>query len=219
MAFKILIGTVCTCLALITLNANAALVSAYTFQSDTTDCISEITQNCTDVYAHGLTGNFTLDLDALDGSGNGSITWDQFLNFSATNSVSNWGVTNLTDGGVTFTNWEIVDFGIKAFPDYSNAWDYSDGGGENLIIAGFGITWPVPASSGAPSVSGIGNYCNSTGEYFPESCPEDAVTVSTYGISPDYAELDIQAVPIPAAVWLFGSGLIGLIGLARRKKA
>jgi len=26
-------------------------------------------------------------------------------------------------------------------------------------------------------------------------------------------------VPIPAAAWLFGSGLIGLIGLARRKKA
>lgn len=30
---------------------------------------------------------------------------------------------------------------------------------------------------------------------------------------------DIGAVPIPAAVWLFGSGLIGLIGVARRKKA
>ncbi|RDH84511.1 MAG: hypothetical protein DIZ80_03265 [endosymbiont of Galathealinum brachiosum] len=26
------------------------------------------------------------------------------------------------------------------------------------------------------------------------------------------------AVPIPAAVWLFGSGLMGLVGLARRKK-
>ena len=26
------------------------------------------------------------------------------------------------------------------------------------------------------------------------------------------------AVPVPAAVWLFGSGLIGLIGVARRKK-
>ena len=25
-------------------------------------------------------------------------------------------------------------------------------------------------------------------------------------------------VPIPVAVWLFGSGLIGLIGIARRKK-
>lgn len=28
-----------------------------------------------------------------------------------------------------------------------------------------------------------------------------------------------SAVPVPAAVWLFGSGLIGLIGIARRKKA
>ncbi len=29
----------------------------------------------------------------------------------------------------------------------------------------------------------------------------------------------VSAVPIPAAVWLFGSGLLGLIGVARRKKA
>lgn len=28
-----------------------------------------------------------------------------------------------------------------------------------------------------------------------------------------------SAVPVPAAVWLFGSGLIGLAGIARRKKA
>jgi len=32
-------------------------------------------------------------------------------------------------------------------------------------------------------------------------------------------ELSVNAVPVPAAVWLFGSGLIGLIGVARRKKA
>ena len=29
----------------------------------------------------------------------------------------------------------------------------------------------------------------------------------------------ISAVPVPAAVWLFGSGLLGLAGMARRKKA
>ena len=28
-----------------------------------------------------------------------------------------------------------------------------------------------------------------------------------------------QVVPVPAAAWLFGSGLVGLIGVARRKKA
>ncbi len=31
--------------------------------------------------------------------------------------------------------------------------------------------------------------------------------------------IDQTVVPVPAAVWLFGSGLIGLIGIARRKKA
>ena len=29
----------------------------------------------------------------------------------------------------------------------------------------------------------------------------------------------VSEVPVPAAVWLFGSGLLGLIGVARRKKA
>jgi hypothetical protein len=29
----------------------------------------------------------------------------------------------------------------------------------------------------------------------------------------------VSSVPVPATVWLFGSGIIGLVGLARRKKA
>jgi len=33
------------------------------------------------------------------------------------------------------------------------------------------------------------------------------------------ADGDINAVPVPAAVWLFGSGFLGLVGVARRKKA
>ena len=37
----------------------------------------------------------------------------------------------------------------------------------------------------------------------------DNITIST----------DVSAVPVPAAVWLFGSGLLGLVGVARRKKA
>jgi hypothetical protein len=32
------------------------------------------------------------------------------------------------------------------------------------------------------------------------------------------ASFQVSAVPIPAAVWLFGSGLLGLVGMARRKK-
>ena len=29
---------------------------------------------------------------------------------------------------------------------------------------------------------------------------------------------EVSAIPVPAAVWLFGSGLLGLVGMARRKK-
>ncbi len=38
---------------------------------------------------------------------------------------------------------------------------------------------------------------------------------------PNYigAQIEIEAVPVPAAVWLFGSGLIGLAGIARRRQA
>lgn len=39
-------------------------------------------------------------------------------------------------------------------------------------------------------------------------------------INPSYAssQVDVSAVPVPAAVWLFGSGLIGLFGFAKRKR-
>ena len=32
-----------------------------------------------------------------------------------------------------------------------------------------------------------------------------------------WAVRDVSTVPIPAAVWLFGSGLLGLVGITRRK--
>ena len=41
------------------------------------------------------------------------------------------------------------------------------------------------------------------------------------GMDTDYDDMlvraEFSAVPVPAAVWLFGSGLLGLIGIARRK--
>jgi hypothetical protein len=34
----------------------------------------------------------------------------------------------------------------------------------------------------------------------------------------DNLNLGVAAIPVPAAVWLFGSGLLGLVGVARRKQ-
>lgn len=53
---------------------------------------------------------------------------------------------------------------------------------------------------------------------------DDFVEVNFLGLNVligDTIGIDLQTavVPIPAAAWLFGSGLIGLIGVARRNKA
>jgi len=44
----------------------------------------------------------------------------------------------------------------------------------------------------------------------------DGVTV----LNPNFvgATINVNAVPIPPAVWLFGSGLVGLVGVARRRR-
>jgi hypothetical protein len=39
------------------------------------------------------------------------------------------------------------------------------------------------------------------------------------GIAVNYTGSQVQVVPVPAAVWLFGSAIAGLIGLNRRKSA
>ena len=51
----------------------------------------------------------------------------------------------------------------------------------------------------------------------------DSTTNPWQGINIDltydtFNPLIVAAVPVPAAAWLFGSGLLGLIGLSRRKK-
>ena len=40
------------------------------------------------------------------------------------------------------------------------------------------------------------------------------LTVNTSG---GVLAVDVQPIPVPAAVWLFGSGLLGLVGVARRR--
>ncbi len=44
-----------------------------------------------------------------------------------------------------------------------------------------------------------------------------AVDASQYASSSYNYDLTLTAVPIPSVIWLFGSGLIGLIGISRRK--
>ena len=70
-----------------------------------------------------------------------------------------------------------------------------------------------------PTVSGqsVANLNISAGNYHAQ------VTGNTTGMSGGAYSVSMvaypAAVPVPAAVWLLGSGLIGLVGVARRKEA
>jgi len=63
------------------------------------------------------------------------------------------------------------------------------------------------SACGNPSCSGPGNFYAA------------AHVQNTPGTGSSWIASNVGVVPIPSAVWLFGSGLLGLIGMARRKTA
>lgn len=69
---------------------------------------------------------------------------------------------------------------------------------------------PPSDLSGASGV-GYGGLCGDADE-------NGIVNQSTECVELLLGANNLNAVPIPAAIWLFGTGLLGLIGIARRKK-
>jgi len=69
----------------------------------------------------------------------------------------------------------------------------------------------------SPSDYGFDNRTSLTAIYLGSHLNEFSVDIDTTTITVN--SIDLAAVPVPAAVWLFASGLIGLIGIARRKNS
>ncbi|MEE8428981.1 MAG: hypothetical protein V3S33_05720 [Gammaproteobacteria bacterium] len=115
----------------------------------------------------------------------------------------------------------------------------TDGSGNHLIdMSGWTVSWNgIDAismggdSANFPSDTGIGIMSCST-----LTCSASSTFVlaynahgpgggpAGYGGTPYALHLEgtigtASAVPVPSAVWLFGSGLIGLIGIAKKRKA
>lgn len=79
-----------------------------------------------------------------------------------------------------------------------------------LAIASAGVGVAIPAgATGDASQSGLIEFTLGAG---------GVNTMSISGIVDSNGTAE-SVVPVPAAVWLFGSGLLGLVGVARRKKA
>ena len=112
--------------------------------------------------------------------------------------VSTMGAANRIDP-LTFS----IDnaFSVDVIADYI-AGSIAGDNGSNLFaahIAGFTDQNPLPPGGTCPGT--------------PDANIEDCNLLTSVWVGGGTA-----VVPVPAAVWLFGSGLIGLVGVARRKR-
>lgn len=92
----------------------------------------------------------------------------------------------------------------SALPNYSAAYDGNLFAGGVICIYVEGIICPTDNTTGSYN----GTSFSMSRDYFSGSPDDFNYTIIINGT--------ISAVPVPAAIWLFGSGLIGL-GIAKRK--
>ena len=76
---------------------------------------------------------------------------------------------------------------------------------------------PVLAVFDCADVAGVCTGVNTTVGGSMQTGPFAGATPAFNGTGS--LEVSVSAIPVPAAVWLFGSGLLGLVGVARRRKA
>ena len=129
----------------------------------------------------------------------------------------NWDTSVLTyngdfafDAGLTPRD-SFFDTIIEAPGQLSIGW--TTGFGPALV---FGAT---PRTIGSLSFTMIGGPGSSSTLTLSDSALVSFNDASGAPIAMNYVDgVATNPVPVPAAVWLFGSGLIGLVGVARRKK-
>jgi len=129
------------------------------------------------------------------------IAWGYFGNtgmhftYSPANVISASGNTATVD----FSGWRVTWNGVPSIPMGSGAWNGNENGVATMtcgIGCGDGDTYTLDYSATVPAgdVIGFGSV-----QY-------------TF-----HLEGTISSIPVPAAIWLFGSGLIGLVGFLRHK--
>lgn len=97
--------------------------------------------------------------------------------------------------------------------------------GATLDMSGWGWTWngipgiPLVQQGAATMVCTAGTSCSDTSSYTLDAAFHfngAGFTTAPYVL---HLEGHISSVPLPAAAWLFGIGLLGLSGISRRKKS
>jgi len=140
----------------------------------------------------GITGNYDADATTL-----------------TLNSVSGTSGTDILGTTVGFgTPSDSINNGIFLYAPFASVVDVFQIGGWQLDLT----TLVIDPLSTTEKLKLTGTGLLSGGGFDPTAATWtfSAQNASSYSMS-------ITAVPVPAAAWLFGSGLLGLVGIARRR--
>ncbi len=125
------------------------------------------------------------------------------------------------DSAVTVTEISFLDLFNEGTGREIAFWYYNgDSSAKSFLEAPLANdSWP--ASNGFGAATGL-SVADVTSITFLVDCAGDKCAANDYalaGIKTVGPDSDVSEVPLPAAAWLFGSGLIGLAGIARRRKS
>ena len=200
--------------SLLSFSANSAIINL-TFEGTTTE-------TCTTCVAAGVavTAVYSLDTDnAFNAFGNIQFQTADFTISDTTYSISN----SQSESYIYGTDIEIFEFTAETIDLFSaNNQFYG------FLSTGFGpltgsdsLTWyqydtglsytgDFSLNASALGLSSLGNAYI---KFFGSGAFEAGYQTNTFTVS------TVSAVPIPAAVWLFASGLAGLISISRRRNS
>ena len=168
-------------------------------------------------------------IDQVNSSGSASFCftgcqWQQEVVVGVSGSLAGLDIYYSGIATATFDIWTGSPLQSGA-PIYSTTFTTSGGGATHIDLSAAAINLSVNDSFtfGLSSVSGVtqilgSNSATAGGNYSAGDLHFGAETSCFSDCGWDLAFTSYMSpVPIPAAAWLFGSGLLGLVGIARKK--
>jgi hypothetical protein len=162
---------------------------------------------------------------------NGVTDFAAFTNSGVTHQTNEGGVTWFSKSGVP--NFPLMlDFDLGASQNILSLALWNGTAGNTAAIKSFSVY--TSGLADFSTLTHVGSFNNSMGVDGPE--PVNVFDLAntngrylrmqvnshygnTWGTGIGEVAFDVAAVPVPAAAWLMGSGLLGLVGVARRKAA
>ena len=196
------------------------LDGGFSSSQNSTYGVAELTNTAgaTPYQQSGFTGAYRNQFYLAEG--NGSVTFAIDYQIMGDVSVSEFGDAGWVGFEFLWEAFNVTDFlaggdGSVEFVPYFNGVESPGVDGEGIPVGLYNEEF-LNVYYGCL----IGDCATTVDETGPLSIMFNVADGKVYGFGAEGSTwVGTSVVPVPAAVWLFGSGLIGLVGVARRKKS